>query len=132
MTYHDYTDKRASRSGIAATDIHWQPGKECNYLFFNDARRRTPWKLIVDKSVVGSKLLYGLETVEVSPALITKLETFQIKGLRKILHMSRPFIGWSNANAEVYRCAMEAVNGRENSAPSLLWQLQKHLPENRH
>ncbi len=45
--------------------------------------------------------------------------------------MSRLFIGWSNANAEVYRCAMEAVNGRENSAPSLLWQLQKHLPENR-
>ena len=81
--------------------------------------------------MIRSKLLYGLETVELSPALLTKLETFQIKGLRKILHMKPPFIDRRNSNAEVYRRTREACESRYSPASSLVWNIRQCITEKR-
>ena len=101
------------------------------HLFFKDARCPIRWKLIVYDSMIRSKLLYGLETVELSPALLTKLETYQIKGLRKILHMNPPFIDRRNSNAEVYRRTREACESRYNQASSLVWNIRQCITEKR-
>ena len=112
---------------IAATMATWKR----MHLFFNDARCPIRWKLIVYNSMIRSKLLYGLETVELSPALLTKLETFQIKGLRKILHMKPPFINRRNTNAEVYRRTREACESRYNPTSSLVWNIRQCITEKR-
>lgn len=112
---------------IAATMATWKRMQ----LFFKDARCPIRWKLIVYNSMIRSKLLYGLETVELSPALLTKLETFQIKGLRKILHMKPPFIDRRNTNAEVYRRTREACESRYNPTSSLVWNIRQCITEKR-
>ena len=112
---------------IAATMATWKK----MHLFFKDARCPIRWKLIVYDSMIPSKLLYGLETVELSPALLTKLETYQIKGLRKILHMKPPFIDRRNSNAEVYRRTREACESRYNQASSLVWNIRQCTTEKR-
>ena len=112
---------------ITATMVTWKK----IHLFFKDARCPIRWKLIVYNSMIRSKLLYGLETVELSPALLTQLETFQIKGLRKILHMKPPFIDRRNSNAEVYRRTREACESRYNHASSLVWNIRQCITEKR-
>ena len=42
-------------------------------------------KMIVFVTVIRSKLLYGLESVQIQDHLLSQLNTVQLKGLRKIL-----------------------------------------------
>ena len=60
------------------------------------------WKLIVFDAVIRSKLLYGLETVQLTQAMCKKIDAFQLRGLRRILNMSTTFINRANTNANVY------------------------------
>ena len=101
------------------------------HLFFKDARCPIRWKLSVYNSMIRSKLLYGLETMEFSPALLTKLETFQIKDLQKILHIKPPFIDRRNSNAEVYRRTRAACESRYNHASSFVWNIRQRITEKR-
>jgi hypothetical protein len=43
------------------------------------------WKLLVYQAVITSKVLYGLETIQLIDSVAAKLDVFQLKGLRKIL-----------------------------------------------
>ena len=45
------------------------------------------FKLTVYDAVVRSKLMYGLESAQLSDSVRRKLDSFQFKGLRKILKM---------------------------------------------
>ena len=61
-----------------------------------------------------SKLLYSLEALQPTEAAASKLDTFQLKGLRKILKMSTTYIDRTNTNHEVYRRAnLEMGRGAE-------------------
>ena len=64
---------------IAATMATWKK----MHFFFKYAICPIRWKLMAYNSMLRSKCLYGLETVEFLPALLIKLQIFQIKGLRK-------------------------------------------------
>ena len=63
------------------------------------------WKLVVYNSMIRFKLLYGMDTVELTNSLLSRLESFQLRGLRKILGMNSTFIDRRNTNAEVCRRA---------------------------
>ena len=43
------------------------------------------WQLLIFDAVIKSQLLYGMETMQLTDALIKKLDAFQMKGLRNIL-----------------------------------------------
>ena len=53
-------------------------------LFWNTADTTLNWKLRVFDAVLRSKLLYGFETMELTEQELNKLNSFQIKGIRRI------------------------------------------------
>ena len=83
-------------------------------LFWKQARVPTKWKIQVFDAVCVSKLLYSLEALQPTEAAASKLDTFQLKGLRKIWKMSTTHIDRTNTNHEVYRRAnLEMGRGAE-------------------
>ena len=71
------------------------------------------WQIIVYDAVIRSKLLYGLETVQLTDAMYKKINAFQIRGLRKILKMGTTFINRANSNKAVYDKATRVAYPRE-------------------
>ena len=69
-------------------------------------------KLVVYDAVVRSKLIYGLESVQVNDSLKSKIDAFQLKGLRQILKIQTTFMNRENTNDEVFRRANDKVNER--------------------
>ena len=62
------------------------------------------------------QLLYGLESAQLNESVKKRLDTFQLRGLRKILGMKTTFIDRSNTNEEVFRRANEKANeGQEGT-----------------
>ena len=66
------------------------------------------WKLNVYNAVIISKLAYGLETLQYTDAVGKMLDTFQQRGLRKILGILPTYIDRTNTNEEVFRLANKA------------------------
>ena len=52
-------------------------------------------------AVLRSQLLYGLESAELGMTLLNKLDTFQLKGLRKILKLDTTYVNRANTNRAV-------------------------------
>ena len=48
--------------------------------------------------MIKSKLLYGLEMVELIRALLSKFEVRQLRGLRKLLHLIAIYTNRRNSN----------------------------------
>ena len=67
-------------------------------------------KLLVYNAVITSKLVYGLETLEPTASAEKILNTFQLKGERKILQLHTTFNTRSNTNEYVYNRANEVTN----------------------
>ena len=63
------------------------------------------WQLLIFDAVMKSKIIYGLETVHLTQAMITKSDAFQLRCLRKILGLASTFIDRRNTNqAELKKC----------------------------
>ena len=56
---------------------------------------------MIFQAVITSKLLYGLETLIATETTLHKLDTLQIKGLRKILGVPPTFIDRTNTDESV-------------------------------
>ena len=74
-------------------------------LFWKQANIPKKWKLQVFQSVCVSKLFCSLEALQPTEATASKLNTFQLKGLRKILNMETTYTKRENTNEEVCRRA---------------------------
>ena len=61
-------------------------------------------------AVIRSKLVYGLESVQIPIHLMSKMVAFQMRGLRKIFGLKAPFVERSNTNAHVVHVANEFRN----------------------
>ena len=59
------------------------------------------FNLDVFDAVIRSKLVYGLEVVQLPDSILKKLDVFQLKGLRKILGMQTTFVNRANTNRKV-------------------------------
>ena len=70
-------------------------------------------KLSVYDAVVRSKLIYGLESVQVNDSLKAKIDAFQLKGLRQILKMQTTYVQRANSNEAVFSRANEEINSWE-------------------
>ena len=78
-------------------------------IFWLKAQCSKKWKLTVYNAIITSKVLYGLETLEPTQATAKLLNTFQLKGLRKILKLHTTFVQRHNTNEYVYRRANEEL-----------------------
>ena len=74
-------------------------------LFWNKADTPDYWKIRVFDAILKTKLLYGLETMQLTIAEQNKLDAFQVKGLRRILQLPPTFIDRGCPNHFVYEMA---------------------------
>ena len=63
------------------------------------------------KAVIDTKLMYGLESLQLPPMAAKTLDTFQLKGFRKIMGMKTTYVNRANTNEEVYRRVRAAMGG---------------------
>ena len=77
------------------------------------------WQLIIFDAVILSKLLYGLETVHLTNALLKKVDAFQLRCLRKILKMAPTFVDRSNTNTAVIQKASSIAYPDRNNPRSI-------------
>jgi len=78
-------------------------------LFWKNSSAGKKWQLIVYNAVIQSKLLYNLETLCLTKSLRKKLDTFHLRGLRKILKVPTTFVDRRFSNARVYELASETA-----------------------
>ena len=85
------------------------------------------WKLLVYNAVITSKVLYGLQTLEPTESASRLLNTFQLRGLRKILRLHTTYIQRQNTNEYVYRRANEIGNGAIKPLTEILAERKMRL-----
>ena len=61
-------------------------------IFWRHSNCDTAVKIHAADAVLRAKLLYGLESSQLIPSVIRRIETFQLKVLRKILRMDTTYI----------------------------------------
>ena len=66
-------------------------------------------KIQVADAVIRSKLLYGMESAQLIPSVLKRVETLQLKILRKILRMDTTYVNRDNTNERVYEKANEKL-----------------------
>ena len=88
-------------------------------IFWRHCNVKTAFKITTLDAVIRAKLLYGLESAQLTPAQQRRIEVFQLKGFRKILKMTTTFVERNNSNAEVFRRANEQIQNEtpEGKAP---------------
>jgi hypothetical protein len=78
--------------------------------FWKKANCPHKFKLNVFDAVVRAKLVYGLETIHLSDAILSKMDAFQLKGIRKILGIQTTYMNRANTNARVFERASAIAN----------------------
>ena len=79
-------------------------------IYWRKANPSCSQKLLVYDAIIRSKLLYGLESAAMNQTTKHKLDTFQLKGLRKILGVNTTCIDRSKDNKTVMDMAQKKVN----------------------
>ena len=67
-------------------------------------------KIIIYDALVGSKLLYGLDTLPLTTASLNKLNAFHLKGLRRILRLPTAFVDRTMTNKKAVEIAEAEAN----------------------
>ena len=75
----------------------------CNKLktFWSKTNCSYKWKLQVYNAVIVSQLTYGLSTVQLTPAMLKRLDAFQMRGFRYILKIEHAYYS-RVSNQEIY------------------------------
>ena len=71
-------------------------------IFWRHSDCPTSIKLYTADAVPRSKLLYGLESAQLIPSVLKRLEVFQLKVLRKILKIETTYINRANTNQNIF------------------------------
>ena len=96
------------------------------------------WKVTVYNAIVCSKVFYGLETVQMTSALESKLDAFQQKGLRRILHIPPTFIdifidrSWTNVRVREKASDILQYESTNPKINTCIRPLSELLTERRH
>ena len=77
---------------------------------YHNTDRDKRWKILVYQSVIKSKLLYGLETIQLTRTRLNRLDAFFYKGIRKILHIPPSFIDRTMTNIKVLEIANNIID----------------------
>ena len=79
------------------------------HVFWRHSNNSLKFKLTVLQSVLFSKILFGLESAELTLGALKALDVFHLKCLRKILKITTTFIERSNTNEKVFQRANELL-----------------------
>ena len=77
--------------------------------YWKASNANVKWQLLIFDAVVRSKLLYGLETVHLTDAMLRKIDAFQMRCLRKILKIPSTFIDRRFSNRFVLQRCTEVL-----------------------
>ena len=88
--------------------------------FWRKSNCTVKFKLDVFDAVVRSKLVYSLETVQLPPSLLKKLNSIQFKGLRKILNIEHTYVNRANTNESILQRANQYKNPRHLPGKNIL------------
>ena len=80
-------------------------------LFWQKANTTVRWKLQVLSAIVRSKLLYGLECIQLTKADISRINAFQNKALRRILGKPPTFLDIGKQPTKVFTEKFETSIG---------------------
>ncbi len=80
------------------------------------------------EAVINTKLMYGLESLQLPKSAHRRMDTFHLKGLRKLLRMETTYVNRANTNEEVYRRTGTALGdaGRRRGGPGFLKLSDRH------
>ena len=115
LNYKADTDAEVKRR-IQAANATWQRLKP----FWLNDRISTKYKIIVYDAVIRSKVVYGLESARLTPALKNTLVGFQMRGIRRILQKKHPFWDRQNSHAHMIRLANEKAHTNTDKQIMLL------------
>ena len=79
-------------------------------IFWRKADPGIKQKILVYDAVVRAKLVYGLESAVMNESVKHKLDVFQLRGLRKILHIHTTFVDRSQDNNRIMSTAQKAID----------------------
>jgi len=85
--------------------------------FWRHSNCDTAVKIHTADAVLRSKLLYGLESAQLIPSVLKRIETFQLKVLRKILRMDTTYIDRRNTNQTVFDRANQQLKNEGKTKP---------------
>ena len=78
--------------------------------FWNNHNCNNKFKIQVFDAVIRSKLVYSMESLEIPQGVLSKMNTFQLKGLRKILKLQTTYMDRANTNHRIF----EEINKTHN------------------
>ena len=85
-------------------------------LFWNKANTTIKWKLQVYDSMIRSKLLYGLETIQLTQNEKERINAFQMKGIRRILQIPPTHIDRTQTNELVMKQASKEADKKDGKS----------------
>ena len=93
-------------------------------IFWQKAQTDIKWKLQVLDAIIRSKLLYGIECIQLTQADQDRIDAYQMKGIRRILNIPPTSIdrAWTN-RAALEKATEEA--GKPIKSFSSSWRKQK-------
>ena len=83
-------------------------------LFFKSSDCSVRLKLQVFNAILRSKLMYGLESAQLTESSRQRLGTFQLKGLRQILKITTTYVDRQHSNTYVYTRANEQLQAQRH------------------
>jgi hypothetical protein len=97
--------------------------RTCNRLklFWNKTRTSIKWKVQIFHSIVKSKMMYGLETIQLNLTDQKKINSFQVNGYQRILHIPPTYIDRTMTNDHVKYQIWNRLN-TQIKMPSSMWQ----------
>ena len=78
-------------------------------LFWRHSNCGIAIKIHTADAILRSKLLYGTESAQLLPSVLKRIETFQLKVLRKILRLDTTYVNRENTNAKVFEKANQDI-----------------------
>ena len=115
QTQADYLGGRIKDTGDHKPEIQhritatWATLRKLD-LLWGKSTASMKWKTRVHDAVTVAKLMYGLASLPRTKADRRKIDAFQMKGLRKILHIKNPY--WSRvSNKKLLERAKAKLNG---------------------
>ena len=90
-------------------------------IYWSKANPNKKHKLMVQDAIIRSKLLYGLESAAMNETVKTYMDTFQLKGLRKILGIKTTYVDRANDRAYIHRKTQENLR-KSAYVLGKLWQ----------
>jgi len=96
-------------------------------LFWNKANTTIKWKLQVFDAIIRSKLLYGLETMQLTQNEKLRIDAHQMKGIRRILNIPPTHVDRTWTNELVMKKANEEADMKGNKQILKFTEMWKRL-----